>query len=159
MSAYARVVAPPITGHRRFGLASSMPRHSGKWPSRGKFEGTGVLRTACSWARKIPLVDALALLPRSTHSLFEIVSSQRRLINLRNAIVHEGAAFQFSVDDDLRIHPQAQSQTVSLSEEDSFASINRIAAALYAPYIEKFIGRELNDIEVSTLEGLRGTKA
>jgi hypothetical protein len=118
-----------------------------------------VLRTACSWARKIPLVDALALLPRSTHSLFEIVSSQRRLINLRNAIVHEGAAFQFSVDDDLRIHPQAQSQTVSLSEEDSFASINRIAAALYAPYIEKFIGRELNDIEVSTLEGLRGTKA
>jgi hypothetical protein len=48
---------------------------------------------------------------------------------------------------------------VSLSEEDSFVSINRIAAALYAPYIEKFIGRELNDIEVSTLEGLRGTKA
>src|SRR5262245_31698224 len=54
----------------------------------------------------------------------------KRLSNLRNAIVHEGSAYQFTVDNDLRIHPQAQQQTVTLGWE-RFDVINCVAASIY----------------------------
>src|SRR6202011_3055504 len=39
----------------------------------------------------------------------------KRWSNLRNAIIHEGSAYQFTVDDELRIHSQAQAQAVTMA--------------------------------------------
>jgi hypothetical protein len=50
----------------------------------------------------------------------------KRLSNLRNAIVHEGSAYQFVVDDELRIHSQVHAQTVSMGTEN-LEVINRTA--------------------------------
>jgi hypothetical protein len=83
------------------------------------------------------------------------LSELKRLSNLRNAIVHEGSAYQFTVDNDLRIHPQAQEQTVTLGSE-SFDIVNRVAASIYEQYVTSFIGRDLNDLERNTLAALRG---
>jgi hypothetical protein len=77
----------------------------------------------------------------------------RKLSNLRNAIVHEGATFQFTVDDDLRIHPHAQTQTVTITSQ-KFDVINRIAAAIYEQYVTKFIARELSEPERVLVAGL-----
>jgi hypothetical protein len=41
------------------------------------------------------------------------LESLKRLSNLRNAIVHEGSAYQFTVDNDLRIHSQAHTQKIT----------------------------------------------
>ena len=78
----------------------------------------------------------------------------KRLSNLRNTIVHEGAAFQFTVDDDLHIHSEADHQTIDVSPAERFDSINPIAACIYEQYVTKFVGRDLNDIERSIVDAL-----
>jgi hypothetical protein len=70
----------------------------------------------------------------------------KRLSNIRNAIVHEGTAFQFTVDDDLRVHSQAETQKVTMGTED-FGVISRIAASIYRDYVTQFAGRELHVVE------------
>jgi hypothetical protein len=77
----------------------------------------------------------------------------KRLSNLRNAIVHEGSAYQFTVDNDLRIHSHAEEQTVTAGSE-YLGIINRVAASIYEQYVVHFIGRDLNDLERSTLAAL-----
>jgi len=77
----------------------------------------------------------------------------KRLSNLRNTIVHEGSGFQFTVDDDLHIHSQAQAQSVSMAPED-FGVINRVAASLYEQYVVQFIRREINQVEHTALDAL-----
>jgi hypothetical protein len=81
------------------------------------------------------------------------LESLKRLSNLRNAIVHEGSAYQFTVDNDLRIHSQAHTQKVTMAPEN-FDVINRIAALLYKQYVMQFVGRALNDLEQRTLGAL-----
>src|SRR5262245_39629342 len=77
----------------------------------------------------------------------------KRLSNLRNAIVHEGSAYQFTVDDQLRIHSQAQTQTVTMGQED-FDVINRIAALIYEQYVTKFVRRDLHEVERFAIDAL-----
>jgi hypothetical protein len=78
----------------------------------------------------------------------------KRLSNLRNAIIHEGSAFQFTVDDDLRIRSHAETQTITMSRAEKFELINRIAASLYEQYVTRFIGRKLTEVEQGTLDAL-----
>ena len=78
----------------------------------------------------------------------------KRLSNLRNAIVHEGAAYQFTVDNDLRIHSHAEAQTVTMAPNEKFGIINRVAASIYEQYVTQFIRRGLHELEQSTLAAL-----
>jgi hypothetical protein len=77
----------------------------------------------------------------------------KRLSNIRNAIVHEGSAYQFTVDNDLRIHSQAHAQTVTMGWEN-FDVINRVAATMYEQYVTQFVGRDINALERGTLTAL-----
>jgi hypothetical protein len=77
----------------------------------------------------------------------------KRLSNLRNAIIHEGSAFQFTVDDQLRIHSEAQTQAVAMRNEN-FGVVNRVAALLYEQYVIKFIQRPLNHVEHNMITAL-----
>jgi hypothetical protein len=78
----------------------------------------------------------------------------KRLSNLRNTIIHEGSAFQFTVDDDLRIHSHAETQTITMGPEN-FDTINRVAASIYEQYVSRFIGRDLNEAERSIVGALK----
>ena len=77
----------------------------------------------------------------------------KRLSNLRNAIIHEGSAYQFTVDNELNIHSQAEAQVVNMGDE-RFDVINRIAALIYEQYVTQFVGRDLHDIECATIAAL-----
>jgi hypothetical protein len=77
----------------------------------------------------------------------------KRLSNLRNTIVHEGSGFQFTVDNELHIHSQAQEQKVVMGLE-SFDVINRVAALIYEQYVTKFILRDLSSIEQHVIAAL-----
>jgi hypothetical protein len=77
----------------------------------------------------------------------------KRLSNLRNAIIHEGSAYQFTMDDQLRIHSQAEAQVVMMGDE-RFDVINRIAALMYEPYVRQFVGRDLHEIESTAIAAL-----
>jgi len=81
----------------------------------------------------------------------------KRLSNLRNAIIHEGSNYQFTVDDQLRIHSQAETQMVEMGV-DRFDVINRIAALIYEPYVRQFVGRDLHEIECTTIAALNPPK-
>jgi hypothetical protein len=81
------------------------------------------------------------------------VEELKRLSNLRNAIIHEGQAFQFTVDDNLSISPHTQKQKVNLSIEE-FAPLPRLAASLYRQYVTKFIGRACDQLEETCLSAL-----
>ena len=78
----------------------------------------------------------------------------KRLSNLRNAIVHEGSAYQFTTDNDLRLHSQVQAQTVEMMGMEHFDVINRVAATIYEQYVTQFIGRDLNDVERGVIAAL-----
>jgi hypothetical protein len=78
----------------------------------------------------------------------------KRLGNLRNAIVHEGAGYQFTVDNDLRIHSHAEAQTVTMAPNERLSIINRVAASIYEQYVTQFIRRDLNELEQSTIAAL-----
>jgi hypothetical protein len=83
----------------------------------------------------------------------------KRISNLRNTIIHEGSAYQFSIDNDLHIHSHAAMQTVTMGME-SLEVITKIAALIYEQYVTKFIGRELHDLERRSLTALsRSTRA
>jgi hypothetical protein len=82
------------------------------------------------------------------------VDKLKRLSDLRNAIVHEGSAFQFTVDDDLKIKRHAETQRVNLSTSENIDLINRIAASLYEQYVTRFIGRDLHQIEQGAVDAL-----
>jgi hypothetical protein len=77
----------------------------------------------------------------------------KRLSDLRNAIIHEGSAYQFTVDDQLRIHSQAEAQEIAMGNE-RFDVINAIAASLYEQYITHFLKRELHELEVNVIAAL-----
>lgn len=77
----------------------------------------------------------------------------QRLSNLRNVIVHEGTGYQFTVDDQLRIHSHVETQMVEMGVE-RIDVISRIAALIYEPYVRKFVGRELHELERQTISAL-----
>ena len=80
----------------------------------------------------------------------------KRLSNLRNAIIHEGSAYQFTVDDQLRIHSHAETRSVSMGDE-RFDVINKVAALIYEQYVRQSIGRDLHDLERTAIAALNPT--
>jgi len=76
----------------------------------------------------------------------------KRLSSLRNAIIHEGSGYQFTLDYELRIH-QAETQVVEMGVE-RFDVVNRIAALIYEPYVRQFVGRDLHEIERTAIAAL-----
>src|SRR5262249_10575805 len=78
----------------------------------------------------------------------------KRLSKLRNAIVHEGTGYQFTVDNDLRIHSHAEEQRVTMAPDEKFSIINRVAASIYEQYVTQFIRRDLNELEKNKIGAL-----
>jgi hypothetical protein len=87
------------------------------------------------------------------------LASLSKLSELRNAIVHEGAGFQFTVDDNLQIHSQAQMQQVSLTRSERFDVMNRLAALIYEQFVSKFVPRDLNEMERTAIKALHPSES
>jgi hypothetical protein len=82
------------------------------------------------------------------------VAELKRLSDLRNAIVHEGSAF--TVDDNLRINPRAETQKIKVPSLENFPATDRLAASIYEQYVTSFLDRKLQTVEQVVLSALKG---